>query len=396
MSRSSPRKGFTLIELLVVIVIIVILATLVLVAVQSVRARAVQIQCTNNLKNVILALHNYDTAQRELPGKNSVKPGRYSLHTDLLPQMEQQNVYKNIDLQTKEPTIKNIPVQQGVQSLPDPELQWTWGTFPQAQQFMPNTNPQIRGPHRVAALMKMSVYECPADPSMSQAPSSNSYCPVVTSFGAKLGNSSGATLHGIWEPDNEITFPLPNDPPTAFKTSLRPWSMNTLSSNDGTSATAGLVERIKGSLVTGNAGLLNQAIQGNTTPNYFVSGNQISQDNNAAVTACNLQAQAQQGQQAQQSNPQNDLSGVIWFQHTCQWLGCANMMAPPNTPVCLGSNQAGNIAYYGLAGPSSNHTGGANIGMMDGRCLFMTDTTDLKVVHAMGTPAGREAHPWNQ
>src|SRR5688572_122931 len=94
--RRRPRAGFTLIELLVVIAIIAILIALLVPAVQKVREAANRSTCTNNLKQIGIALHNYFGVHKVFPpgcvgnGGSAAKPDpAWGWGTLILPYVEQ-------------------------------------------------------------------------------------------------------------------------------------------------------------------------------------------------------------------------------------------------------------------------------------------------------------------
>jgi len=91
MKQAQP-KGFTLIELLVVIAIIAILIGLLLPAVQQVRGAAARIKCQNNLKQLGIALHNYEGQYKRLPGIGTPSQSAFSVQARILPFVEQANL----------------------------------------------------------------------------------------------------------------------------------------------------------------------------------------------------------------------------------------------------------------------------------------------------------------
>lgn len=118
MKHSVRVKGFTLVELLVVIAIIGILVALLLPAVQAAREAARRTECSNNLKQIGLAMHNYhDTAQKFPPGvittvTNFGGPYRTNWCIALLPYMEQTALYDQYHQELDNTADANMPVNQ--------------------------------------------------------------------------------------------------------------------------------------------------------------------------------------------------------------------------------------------------------------------------------------------
>ncbi|MFO0978875.1 MAG: DUF1559 domain-containing protein [Planctomycetaceae bacterium] len=172
---TSRSRGFTLIELLVVIAIIAILVALLLPAVQQAREAARRTQCKNNLKQIALAVHNYESTYGAFPPSMAINPAvtsnsSWSIHGRIMPYLEQVNLYNQIDLSK------------------------AWGNFPVISNF------------------RVPVFACPSDPKSDRArdTGTNGIFLMPTCYGFNFGTwlvfnpANGAGGDGFTYPNSKI------------------------------------------------------------------------------------------------------------------------------------------------------------------------------------------------
>jgi len=179
-AKRRLQNGFTLVELLVVIAIIGILVALLLPAIQAAREAARRSACSNNLKQITLALLNFHDVARQFPrGVYSAPTGSFSKDglgwaTKILPQIEEQGVYDRL-------VNNDLPPNAGVTYKGDP---WQPYVFRVAHQ---NGLRPIAGGDKV-----IDAFRCPSVDLPVHVPSGSYFNPVST---ADLRNTGYATSH---------------------------------------------------------------------------------------------------------------------------------------------------------------------------------------------------------
>jgi prepilin-type N-terminal cleavage/methylation domain-containing protein/prepilin-type processing-associated H-X9-DG protein len=377
MPRGRRSRGFTLIELLVVIAIIAVLIALLLPAVQSAREAARRAQCTNNLKQLGLALHNYISTNNAVPPTMVMfavapSPGTnagqtHSAHARLLPYLEQTQIYNSINFSMGERWGggQGDIVSQFNGSTADCDL---WGLI-----------------NATATANQINSFLCPSDtgiPNLTYFKFSQNGTPQYVGFlnyplncGVNpFSSTTGTTAPGML--NGPAYFPTFNSSGnfTAYNIQAEvPVSM--ASFTDGTSNTVIASEWLKGN------GIAPPTVDGlaNTYTSTATANQFAGQLNNDIL----------QGRACDASRVQNwTWKGDWWISgQSCTY----SHTQTPNRKSCYYPNtgQPGAAAMNVLAA-SSRHPGGVNVTFADGSVRFVKNTINPFAWFAISTPSRGE------
>ena len=208
MSPFRSRRGFTLIELLVVIAIIAILIGLLLPAVQKVREAAARMQCSNNLKQLGLALHNYHDANNQFPTGGDLAGGvRYLIGWPghLMPYFEEGNRKNVIDSFTPNAMLTIMPwrIQDPPSNGGHPIFNTPIKTF-----VCPSSELGTASPDSYAVNYAGQLNALPQGALHYRA---NGGAPTVGLVQGSWGRNQWFTTSGIIYPKSKVTLPAISD-----------------------------------------------------------------------------------------------------------------------------------------------------------------------------------------
>ncbi|MDR1480306.1 MAG: DUF1559 domain-containing protein, partial [Planctomycetaceae bacterium] len=344
--------AFTLVELLVVIAIIGVLIAILLPAVQAAREAARRMQCSNNMKQWLLGLHNHHDAKKEFPAafnpchSTTASNQRWSATYCLLLFIEASASFDAIRSATDRP----------------------WPASGQSGFAETQAN--------------FAAVQCPSDSDVKTPGPNGAKGNIVVSYGDGALEVSDATHIGGGKNDvssRGLFYPL--------------YYKKMESITDGTSNTIAISECVastKANDARTRGGVANDA-----------GGTDIQNGSNIRPQLCLQRANGNTLKSASSRRRcSRYLDGLILYS------GFSTIM-PPNAPTCPKSNNTEQC--WGIYTASSNHNGGVNIGRADGSCSFVNENVDCNglpeavqgaglsgqspygVWGAMGTPSGGES-----
>jgi prepilin-type N-terminal cleavage/methylation domain-containing protein/prepilin-type processing-associated H-X9-DG protein len=329
------RKGFTLIELLVVIAIIAILIGLLLPAVQKVREVAARMKCSNNLKQLGLALHNYEGATGKLPPLYpGTAPGSstfnykytWSVLAQLNPYLEQTSIYNTMDLTQPMYDAANLITPQ----------------------------------NQFAVVQMVPIFLCPSDRGV----------PVSSAYGVtNMGPTNYVACHGSGLSGGGYGSPVNAD---GIFSAVRGIKITDIP--DGTSNTAAMSESI-----LGDGAEISPTQPGDQQVAYKYLGYSGTLPNDSTCAG------------SPQSWNGYNRRGFMWASGEARCVSY-NHYYTPNSKLfdCVANDPTNTYISVGYRAARSRHTGGVNVLMGDGSVRFVPDSVDPLTWRSIGTRMGGE------
>jgi prepilin-type N-terminal cleavage/methylation domain-containing protein len=335
----NRRGAFTLIELLVVIAIIGILVALLLPAVQSAREAARRMSCSNNMKQIALATHNYESAFRVIPGLTGTSS--FSVQARLLPYIEQAGLSELIDFE--EPLLTG-----------------------------PAWRAQFNPEQRQAIQTVVPTYLCPSDVGDPRFETTFADGTIGTTAGlsymVSYGSGTGTNYDDRYRTDGMVWA----DSWAGFRDCL-----------DGTSNTVLLAETVLGDQINGStepslSGPHRRiANWGGTTGNAFPNPGFL--DGGALIENPNLDDVFPSRISSYSGN-----RGASWIRGVPNATVINGYLTPNNRIPDIGVHGRGFFASR------SYHTGGSMHAMLDGSVHFFSDGIERELYHALFSRNGGE------
>jgi prepilin-type N-terminal cleavage/methylation domain-containing protein/prepilin-type processing-associated H-X9-DG protein len=341
------RSGFTLIELLVVLAIIAVLIGLLLPAVQKVREAAARLSCQNNLKQLGLALYNYESARGSFPAAflgNSGKPAyagypdyffSWSALAQLNPYLEQTAIYNRMDL--------TQPI------------------------YDPTNNYNITAANQFAVSQVIKLFLCPSD--LGQPVATN----AATDYGlSQIGPTNYAVCVGSGTTNGGAPYGSPLNSDGMFQ-GVRP--LRVADVTDGTSNTAAMSESLLGQGPENYSGTTPPAP---ADPQYVYGyvgfGTPIS------AAACGSPSTWNGSQRR----------GFMWASGEMRCASYNHFYTPNSKSYDCVNNDGATITAFAWRAARSRHTGGVNLLLADGSVRFVSNSISPTTWTALATRAGGE------
>lgn len=362
------RKAFTLIELLVVIAIIAVLIALLLPAVQSAREAARRVQCTNNLKQIGLALHNYHSSSGTFPLGCSQNPQSMGSLPGGAPEYAFWNSWSGQALMLD--FLEQGPLYNAIN--------FSWGPYPV----------DVGGVNDTAANTVLAAFLCPSDPNSGSGKNGN-----LSAGGGNLNNycaSFGATTTAgyAWE-DSQTprNHQRPSGTTGVFSYGS---SYGVQDITDGTSNTVAYAEWLVGD---------GRAASGSRYRGTLVSDSATNTGhdnafNNPAAILTGLQNCATAF--ADPGTFRSDYKGWRWGMGAYSFASFNTIQTPNDPQFAMGGCRTGQSSHNFWAdggwtiGSSSAHPGGCNVAFADGSVKFIKSTVNRQTWWSLGTRNGGE------